>query len=205
MQSAEAFVAKWSKAQLSERGASQEHFIDLCHLLGQPTPAEADATGDDYCFEKHVKVVGSASKGSKGDFGFVDVWKRGCFAGNTNARANTNRWPKPTASSTSTATIWTTRPSASSATSPLSKSALTSRAIPPTRPPSSSRKFPPASKSCAGSLPIRSRSNLTKWWIHQEPRGELRSVLESAQVLLTPRVSKHCSPISFASTASVLS
>jgi hypothetical protein len=76
----EQFVAKWSKAQLSERAASQEHFIDLCRLLDQPTPAEADATGADYCFEKHVKVVGSASKGSKGDYGFVDVWKRGFFA-----------------------------------------------------------------------------------------------------------------------------
>lgn len=76
----EAFIQKWSKAQLSERAASQEHFIDLCHLLGQPTPAEADSTGEDYCFEKHVKVVGAASKGSKGDAGFVDVWKRGYFA-----------------------------------------------------------------------------------------------------------------------------
>jgi hypothetical protein len=76
----EQFVEKWSKANLSERAASQEHFIDLCHLLDQPTPAEADSSGDDYCFEKHVKVVGSASKGSKGDFGFVDVWKRGFFA-----------------------------------------------------------------------------------------------------------------------------
>lgn len=74
------FVAKWSKAELSERAASQEHFIDLCNIVGQPTPAEADATGQDYCFEKHVKVVGSASKGSKGDYGFVDVWKRGYFA-----------------------------------------------------------------------------------------------------------------------------
>src|SRR3954469_2696614 len=76
----EEFVQKWSKAQLSERAASHEHFIDLCHLLGQPTPAEADATGEDYCFEKHVKVVGAASKGSKGDAGFVDIWKRDRFA-----------------------------------------------------------------------------------------------------------------------------
>ncbi len=77
---ADEFVHKWSKAQLSERAASHEHFIDLCHLLDQPTPAQADASGEDYCFEKHVKVVGSASKGSKGDAGFVDVWKRGHFA-----------------------------------------------------------------------------------------------------------------------------
>jgi len=76
----EEFVEKWSKAQLSERAASHEHFLDLCRLLGQPTPAQADSTGEDYCFEKHVKVVGAASKGSKGDTGFVDVWKRGFFA-----------------------------------------------------------------------------------------------------------------------------
>ena len=75
------------KAQLPERAASQEHFIDLCHILGQPTPAEADSTCNDYCFEKHVKVVGSASKGSKGDYGFVDVWKRDCFAWES-----THRW-----------------------------------------------------------------------------------------------------------------
>ena len=39
------FIAKWSGASLSERAASQEHFIDLCRLLGQPTPAEHDAAG----------------------------------------------------------------------------------------------------------------------------------------------------------------
>ena len=74
------FVEKWSRAELSERAASHEHFLDLCRLLGQPTPASADATGADYCFEKHVKVVRSASKGSKGERGFVDVWWRGRFA-----------------------------------------------------------------------------------------------------------------------------
>lgn len=33
------FVKKWSDSQLRERQASQEHFIDLCRLLGEPTPA----------------------------------------------------------------------------------------------------------------------------------------------------------------------
>src|SRR5207237_5595407 len=74
------FVAKWSAVDLPERAASQEHFVDLCRLLGQPTPAEDDPTGDHYTFEKAVKVVGAASRGSKGDRGFVDVWKRGFFA-----------------------------------------------------------------------------------------------------------------------------
>ena len=36
------FIAKWSASELKERSASQEHFIDLCRLLGEPTPAEAD-------------------------------------------------------------------------------------------------------------------------------------------------------------------
>jgi hypothetical protein len=74
------FVEKWSRADLSERAASHEHFLDLCHLLNVETPAQSDATGQSYTFEKHVKVVGAASKGSKGDDGFVDVWKKGHFA-----------------------------------------------------------------------------------------------------------------------------
>ena len=73
------FVAKWKPVDLPERAASQEHFLDLCHLLGQPTPASADPTGESFCFEKSVKVVGAASKGSKGEGGFVDVWKKGAF------------------------------------------------------------------------------------------------------------------------------
>ena len=36
------FIAKWRAAELKERSAAQEHFIDLCRLLGEPTPAEAD-------------------------------------------------------------------------------------------------------------------------------------------------------------------
>lgn len=75
-----AFVAKWSPVVLSERAASQEHFIDLCRLLGQPTPAGYDATGADYAFEKGANVTGPASKTSKGDTGFADVWWRGKFA-----------------------------------------------------------------------------------------------------------------------------
>ena len=74
------FIAKWSRTELSERAASQEHFIDLCHMLGQPTPAEHDATGAAYTFEKGVSVTGTASRGSAGERGFADVWWRGKFA-----------------------------------------------------------------------------------------------------------------------------
>jgi len=73
------FVAKWQPIQLPERAASQEHFIDLCRLLGQPTPAEHDATGAEYTFEKGVAVSGAASAGAKGEYGFADVWWKGKF------------------------------------------------------------------------------------------------------------------------------
>jgi len=62
------FITKWKKADLKERSAAQEHFIDLCRVLGHPTPAEADPTGDTFCFEK------GAEKHGGGD-GFADVWE----------------------------------------------------------------------------------------------------------------------------------
>ena len=68
-----AYIAKWRASELKESSASQEHFIDLCRLLGEPTPAEADPAGDWYCFER------GARKDTGGD-GWADVWKRGCFA-----------------------------------------------------------------------------------------------------------------------------
>jgi type II restriction/modification system DNA methylase subunit YeeA len=67
------FAAKWKGSSRTERAAAQEHFIDLCHMLGQPTPNEADAHGDWYAFEK------GAEKTQGGD-GFADVWKRAHFA-----------------------------------------------------------------------------------------------------------------------------
>jgi len=67
------FIAKWHASELKERSAAQEHFIDLCRLLDEPTPAEADPKGDHYCFER------GALKDSGGE-GWADVWKRHCFA-----------------------------------------------------------------------------------------------------------------------------
>ena len=67
-----AFIRKWKASNLKERSAAQEHFIDLCRLLEEPTPVEADPDGEWYCFER------GASKLAGGD-GWVDVWKRGNF------------------------------------------------------------------------------------------------------------------------------
>jgi hypothetical protein len=67
------FAAKWSVSTAKESAGAKEHFIDLCRMLGYPTPNEADPTGDWYAFEK------GAEKTAGGD-GFADVWKRGHFA-----------------------------------------------------------------------------------------------------------------------------
>ncbi|MFI4860925.1 MAG: type IIL restriction-modification enzyme MmeI, partial [Phycisphaerales bacterium JB063] len=75
-----AFVAKWRDNTLSERSASQQHFIDLCRLLGQPTPAEHDPAGHEYAFDMGVSVTGPASASAKGKHGFADVAWRGRFA-----------------------------------------------------------------------------------------------------------------------------
>lgn len=56
------FIAKWQRATLSERSAYQQHFLDLCELLGQPKPAAADPDGAWYTFERGV----NKSTGGKG-------------------------------------------------------------------------------------------------------------------------------------------
>ena len=45
------FVAKWRHTTLKERSAAQEHFLDLCRLIGHPTPAEAAPAGTTFPFE----------------------------------------------------------------------------------------------------------------------------------------------------------
>jgi hypothetical protein len=65
-------IAKWKRADLAERAACQEHFIDLCRMLGHPTPAEADPTGEFFTFERGVEKA-------EGGNGWADVWKRNFF------------------------------------------------------------------------------------------------------------------------------
>jgi type II restriction/modification system DNA methylase subunit YeeA len=67
------FTKKWKASTLKESSASQEHFIDLCRLVGEQTPAEADPDGSWYCFERGARKTG-------GGEGWADVWRRGCFA-----------------------------------------------------------------------------------------------------------------------------
>jgi hypothetical protein len=65
------FAAKWRGDTRKERSVSQEHFIDLCRLLGHETPGEnRDGT---LVFEAGVSKMG-------GGQGWADVWKQGVFA-----------------------------------------------------------------------------------------------------------------------------
>jgi len=66
------FVAKWQKVELTERSASQQHFLDLCEVFDHPKPALDDPSGERFTFEK-----GAAKHG--GGQGWADVWKRGFF------------------------------------------------------------------------------------------------------------------------------
>jgi type II restriction/modification system DNA methylase subunit YeeA len=66
------FISKWQTNTRAERSACQEHFIDLCHLLDEPTP-NSDPTGEDYAFEKGATRF-------TGQDGWADVWRRAHFA-----------------------------------------------------------------------------------------------------------------------------
>ena len=66
------FLAKWSKVSLSERSSYQQHFLDLCALVGHEPPAKLDPTGEFFCFERGAEIHG-------GGDGWADVWKKGFF------------------------------------------------------------------------------------------------------------------------------
>jgi hypothetical protein len=84
------FKRKWAKYSGKETSAYQEHFNDLCALLGQPSPVSADPTGSEsFCFQKRVLKdaelfafadAGRVAEEPDRERGFADVWKRGCFA-----------------------------------------------------------------------------------------------------------------------------
>jgi hypothetical protein len=65
------FIAKWRGDTRKERSVSQEHFIDLCRLIGHETPGENR--------DGSLAFEAGASK-QRGGQGWADVWKRGYFA-----------------------------------------------------------------------------------------------------------------------------
>ena len=81
-----AFAQKWRGSTTTEKAAAQEHFIDLCRMVGEPTPNEADPTGEQYAFERRVEKAG-------GGDGFADVWKRGFLVKKKRLSVSTTRGP----------------------------------------------------------------------------------------------------------------
>lgn len=80
------FKKKWSRFQGKETSGYAEHFNDLCAMLGQQTPAEADPSGTDFfCFQKRVVKdaeleLDTPDANAPEERGFADVWKKGFFA-----------------------------------------------------------------------------------------------------------------------------
>src|SRR5215216_34925 len=66
------FVSKWKRVTAREKQTYQEHFIDLCHLVGHPTPNDYDPTGRRFAFEMGVAKT-------SGGQGWADVAKLGYF------------------------------------------------------------------------------------------------------------------------------
>ena len=64
------FIQKWKDNPLKERASYQLHFIDLCALIGVPTPSPA--TAETYCFERGATRTGAGQ-------GWADVWKQNHF------------------------------------------------------------------------------------------------------------------------------
>ena len=64
----EQFIAHWKNNATTERAGAQQHFSDLCDLLG----VEKLRDPENYCFER------GAGKSSGGN-GWADAWKRGHF------------------------------------------------------------------------------------------------------------------------------
>ena len=64
------FIEKWKDNPLKERASYQLHFIDLCALVGVPTPSPG--TAETYCFERGATRTGAGQ-------GWADVWKQNHF------------------------------------------------------------------------------------------------------------------------------
>ena len=99
--SAREFVTKWRGVELKERSAAQEHFIDLCRLVGHPTPAEADPNGQTLSPLRPARASSAAARaGPTSGSGATSP-------GST--RASTRTWTRPTSSCSSTASRCRTR------------------------------------------------------------------------------------------------
>lgn len=66
------FISKWKRVTAREKQTYQEHFLDICQLVGHQTPNDYDPTGTRFAFE-----MGAAK--TSGGQGWADVAKLGFF------------------------------------------------------------------------------------------------------------------------------
>jgi len=66
------FCDKWGSNERRESASAQEHFIDLCRLVGVPTPNDVTSDAETYLFE-------AGAEKTSGGKGWADVWRRGLF------------------------------------------------------------------------------------------------------------------------------
>jgi len=69
------FIAKWKKAQLSERSAAQQHFLDLCELLGQPNGCEERTIVELKHLDAHLPSWLAAYGGARGYSKFAQAMR----------------------------------------------------------------------------------------------------------------------------------
>jgi len=69
----DAFIQRWSQSTLREQQAAQSHFNEVCALVGQTPPTQADPRGIFFTFEEQVAKP-------DGSMGRADVWYKGHFA-----------------------------------------------------------------------------------------------------------------------------
>lgn len=54
------YVAKRRRSELKGSASKQEYFIDICHLVGHPTPIKSDPRGISFGLENETEKVGWA-------------------------------------------------------------------------------------------------------------------------------------------------
>lgn len=73
----DAFISKWGPSgsgfALNERQGAQQHFLELCNVIGVEQPTGVNDGVTDYLFEKQTLMLGERR-------GYADVFKRNVFA-----------------------------------------------------------------------------------------------------------------------------
>lgn len=83
----EPFIAKWRSVELKERSAAPSHVLDLCELLGEPKPTDADRKGAWYGGERRRSRPPAAKAGP--------MWGSAAASGGStraSGTASTTRW-----------------------------------------------------------------------------------------------------------------